>query len=67
MFKDLSLKSRNIQTQNCAPIQCTVWPRDVLRGVINGYKRNTAFKIIRQNDPAISLKLQKNILRSTVV
>ena len=25
MFKDLSLESRNIQTQNCAPIQCTVW------------------------------------------
>ena len=29
MFKDLSLESRNIQTQNCAPIQCTVWPRYV--------------------------------------
>ena len=28
MFKDLSLESRNIQTQNCAPIQCTVWPRN---------------------------------------
>ena len=27
MLKDLSLESRNIQTQNCAPIQCTVWPR----------------------------------------
>ena len=25
MFKDLSLESRNIQTQNCAPIQCTVY------------------------------------------
>ena len=29
MFKDLSLESRNIQTENCAPIQCTVWPRNV--------------------------------------
>ena len=29
IFKDLSLESRNIQTQNCAPIQCTVWPRNV--------------------------------------
>ena len=29
MFKDLSMESRNKQTQNCAPIQCTVWPRNV--------------------------------------
>ena len=29
MFKDLSLESRIIQTQNCAPIQCIVWPRNV--------------------------------------
>ena len=29
MFKDLSLKSRNRQTQKCAPIQCTVWHRNV--------------------------------------
>ena len=28
MFKYLSLESRNIQAQNCAPIQCTVWPRN---------------------------------------
>ena len=28
MFKDLSLESRNIQTQNRASIQCTVWPRN---------------------------------------
>ena len=28
IFKDLSRESRNIQTQNCAPIQCTVWPRN---------------------------------------
>ena len=28
MFKDLSLESRNIQTQYYAPIQCTVWPRN---------------------------------------
>ena len=27
IIKDLSLESRNMQTQNCAPIQCTVWPR----------------------------------------
>ena len=26
VFKDLSLESRKIQTQNCVPIQCTVWP-----------------------------------------
>ena len=30
MFKNLSLESRTIQTQNCAPIQCTVWPRNDL-------------------------------------
>ena len=29
IFEDLSLESGNIQTQNCAPIQCTVWPRNV--------------------------------------
>ena len=28
MFKDLSLESRNIPTQNCAPIQITVWSRN---------------------------------------
>ena len=28
MYKDFSMESRNIQTQNCAPIQCTVWPRN---------------------------------------
>ena len=28
MFKNLSLESRNIQTQNCTPIQCKVWPRN---------------------------------------
>ena len=28
MFKYLSLKSRKKQTQNCAPFQCTVWPRN---------------------------------------
>ena len=22
------MESRNIKTQNCAPIQCTVWPRN---------------------------------------
>ena len=26
-FGDLSLESKNIQTQNCAPIQCKFWPR----------------------------------------
>ena len=26
-FLDLSLESRNIQTQNCLPIQCRLWPR----------------------------------------
>ena len=29
MFNDLSLESRNPQTQDCAPILCTVWPRNV--------------------------------------
>ena len=27
LLKGLALESRNIQTQKCAPIQCTVWPR----------------------------------------
>ena len=30
MFKDMSVDSRNIQTQNCATIQCTIWPRNVI-------------------------------------
>ena len=29
MFKDSSMYSKNIQTQNCVLIQCTVWPRNV--------------------------------------
>ena len=29
IFQDLFLDFRNIQTQNCAPIECTVWPRNV--------------------------------------
>ena len=29
IFKNLSLEYSNIQTQNCAPIQCTVWSRNV--------------------------------------
>ena len=28
MFKYLSLETRNKQTQNFAPIQCTIWPRN---------------------------------------
>ena len=28
MFDDLFLESRNVQTQHCVPIQCTVWPRN---------------------------------------
>ena len=33
MFKDLFLESRNIQTQNYAPIQCTVWPRNEIYNI----------------------------------
>ena len=29
MFKDLSMESRNTQTQKCAPIQCTIGARNV--------------------------------------
>ena len=29
VFQDNFLDSRNIQIQNCSPIQCTVWPRNV--------------------------------------
>ena len=29
VFKCLSLESRNKQTQNCTPIQCTAWSRNV--------------------------------------
>ena len=28
IFQNLSLESRNIQTQICAPTQCTVWSRN---------------------------------------
>ena len=34
MFRYLSLESSNIQSQNCAPIQCTVWPRNVKSALI---------------------------------
>ena len=34
MFKGLSMESRNTQTQNCAPIQCTVLPRNVVSKVL---------------------------------
>ena len=37
MFRYLSLESRNTQTQNCAPIQCTVWPRNGCQKRVNGY------------------------------
>ena len=30
IFMRNPLESTNTQTQNCAPIQCTVWPRNVL-------------------------------------
>ena len=40
MFKDLSLESRNIQTQKRLLIQCTVWTRNVnADGQISGNKR----------------------------
>ena len=29
-FIDLSQESRNKQTQNCVPIQCTVWPQNIV-------------------------------------
>ena len=32
MFKNLSPESRNIQTQKCAPIQCTVWLQNMGKG-----------------------------------
>ena len=35
IFQDLSLESRNIQTQNCAPIQCKVWPRNAKKKLGN--------------------------------
>ena len=43
MIKDLSLDSRNIQTQNCAPIQCKVWRRKVELGI--------RFQFFVQNTP----------------
>ena len=30
IIKDLLRESRNVQIQNCALIQCTIWPRNVL-------------------------------------
>ena len=37
MFKYLCLEPRNIQTQNFAPIQCTVWPRNCIRYLVICY------------------------------
>ena len=34
MPKDLPMESRKILTENCAPIQCTVWPRNVKNNFI---------------------------------
>ena len=34
LFKYLSPESRNTMTQNCAPIQCTVWPRIVAKSLV---------------------------------
>ena len=48
MFKDLSLESTNIQTQNCAPIQCTVWPRNVQLGTDN-HLRTAKFQIMARS------------------
>ena len=43
MFKDLYLESTNIQTQNCEPIQCTVWPRsnDIFSKSVNFERKIT--------------------------
>ena len=39
LVKDLSLASSNIQAQNCVPVQCTVWSRNV--------KTNYVYEIFR--------------------
>ena len=48
MFKDLSLEYRNIQTQNYAPIQCTLWPSNV--NIIEYFGAKGAF--IKVYDPS---------------
>ena len=50
-FKDLSIEFSNMQKQNCAPIQCTIWPR-------NEPNERTHFK-----DSTVGLNFSKSLLK----
>ena len=61
MFKVLFLESRKIKTQNCAPIQCTVWPRNAVKAFrkLNKTTRACIFHLfLRHLNPKIAFKDQ---------
>ena len=62
MLKGFSLESRNIQTQNFAPIQCTVWPRNEEKNELL-FLKNCLFSIFNKN--YLASKLQEKMLIKT--
>ena len=61
MFKVLFLESRKIKTQNCAPIQCTVWPRNAVKAFRKLNKTPRAcilHHFLRHSNPKIAFKGQ---------
>ena len=53
-IKDLSLVSRKIQTQNCGPIQCTVWIRKAF------HQQNRFFNLILHTKLDTPIKKTQN-------
>ena len=62
MFKDMSLKFGNIQTQKSAPIRCTVWPRNVWCKLLKNLLRNKKIIVISQS--VFSSKITLTVVRN---